>query len=223
MFIVKGESPGSPGLQAYGSPISASTDRVVRGRVPLPIAGTSPAITQNRKPPRVGRNGFAGKARASRTVCVACGFPLRLRPRPEARVMRQKISHATTGARVVPSLLGGEVAGERIIEPLDVRFRRNRAKIQAGPLSTPANRERTRSRIETTWTGTGAPWWIRTTDPQLRRLLLYPTELRAQSQSARGRHSTPPGSRPSQLTCGCLDKSPAFSIFPPTAPSMTVR
>src|ERR1700761_885869 len=26
---------------------------------------------------------------------------------------------------------------------------------------------------------TGAPWWIRTTDPQLRRLLLYPTELRA--------------------------------------------
>ena len=27
--------------------------------------------------------------------------------------------------------------------------------------------------------GTGAPWWIRTTDPQLRRLLLYPTELRA--------------------------------------------
>jgi hypothetical protein len=25
----------------------------------------------------------------------------------------------------------------------------------------------------------GAPWWIRTTDPQLRRLLLYPTELRA--------------------------------------------
>ena len=27
--------------------------------------------------------------------------------------------------------------------------------------------------------GDGAPWWIRTTDPQLRRLLLYPTELRA--------------------------------------------
>jgi hypothetical protein len=27
----------------------------------------------------------------------------------------------------------------------------------------------------------GAPWWIRTTDPQLRRLLLYPTELRAQA------------------------------------------
>jgi hypothetical protein len=25
----------------------------------------------------------------------------------------------------------------------------------------------------------GAPWWIRTTDPQLRRLLLYPPELRA--------------------------------------------
>jgi hypothetical protein len=25
----------------------------------------------------------------------------------------------------------------------------------------------------------GAPWWTRTTDPQLRRLLLYPTELRA--------------------------------------------
>ena len=25
----------------------------------------------------------------------------------------------------------------------------------------------------------GAPWWIRTTGPQLRRLLLYPTELRA--------------------------------------------
>ncbi|GBQ99102.1 hypothetical protein AA102526_1690 [Asaia lannensis NBRC 102526] len=26
---------------------------------------------------------------------------------------------------------------------------------------------------------TGAPCWIRTSDPQLRRLLLYPTELRA--------------------------------------------
>ncbi len=26
----------------------------------------------------------------------------------------------------------------------------------------------------------GAPYWTRTSDPQLRRLLLYPTELRAQ-------------------------------------------
>ncbi len=29
--------------------------------------------------------------------------------------------------------------------------------------------------------GSGAPGWIRTTDPKLRRLVLYPTELRARS------------------------------------------
>ncbi len=31
----------------------------------------------------------------------------------------------------------------------------------------------------------GAPWWTRTTDPQLRRLLLYPAELRAQLHTLR--------------------------------------
>jgi hypothetical protein len=31
----------------------------------------------------------------------------------------------------------------------------------------------------------GAPYWIRTSDPQLRRLLLYPTELRAQLKGQR--------------------------------------
>jgi hypothetical protein len=29
----------------------------------------------------------------------------------------------------------------------------------------------------------GAPYWTRTSDPQLRRLLLYPTELRALNNS----------------------------------------
>ena len=33
--------------------------------------------------------------------------------------------------------------------------------------------------------GIGAPWWIRTTGLKLRRLLLYPTELRARSKSVR--------------------------------------
>src|SRR5258705_407360 len=34
--------------------------------------------------------------------------------------------------------------------------------------------------------GESAPGWTRTTDPQLRRLLLYPTELRARGESVGG-------------------------------------
>ena len=45
------------------------------------------------------------------------------------------------------------------------------------PAGTPVNRCRNKNVI--THRKIGAPWWIRTTDPQLRRLLLYPTELRA--------------------------------------------
>lgn len=37
--------------------------------------------------------------------------------------------------------------------------------------------ERIRVRVEQAWYG--APGWNRTSDPQLRRLMLYPTELRA--------------------------------------------
>ena len=36
-----------------------------------------------------------------------------------------------------------------------------------------------------------APGWIRTTDPQLRRLLLYPTELRAHLRTSRTHYSNP--------------------------------
>jgi hypothetical protein len=73
--------------------------------------------------------------------------------------------------------------GDRLTElgKLAAAARATRRRFSATPLfKSSFSRARAASRLS--WTPlqkTGAPWWIRTTDPQLRRLLLYPTELRA--------------------------------------------
>src|SRR5208337_1834349 len=64
----------------------------------------------------------------------------------------------------------------------------------------------------------GAPWWIRTTDPQLRRLLLYPTELRAPIRHTVSSPATPEPThtRPKRRRDFFTAPAPACQFISPT-------
>jgi hypothetical protein len=114
-------------------------------------------------------NAVAGYRRFGRTRVVDCGED------------RSSISAQHTLAMAEAAVQGG-------VALLPVRmFERD---LRQGRLAPPfpiaitlGADWRTRLKSRSDLVSSGAPWWIRTTDPQLRRLLLYPTELRAQTRS----------------------------------------